>query len=78
MLRQSDVQAERLIAILRMVLSAVLFLGVSGLLINLDTAGLGVRRFELTFLLFGAAAYFALGALNYYFSHPTRFKFWQS
>lgn len=78
MLRQSDFQAERLIAILRMVLSTALFLGVGGLLMNLDAAGLTSRRFELVFLLFGAAAYFTLGVVNFYFSNPKRFKFWQS
>lgn len=78
LLRQSDFQAERLIAILRMVLSSALFLGVSGLLLNLDTAGLTARRFELVLLLFGAAAYFTLGVVNFYFSDPKRFKFWQS
>ena len=78
LLRQSDVQAERLIAILRMVLSSALFLGVAGLLLNLDSAGLTARRFELVFLLFGAAAYFVLGVTNFYFSDPKRFKFWQS
>lgn len=78
LLRQSDFQAERLIAILRMVLSSALFIGVSGLLLNLDSAGLTARRFELVFLLFGAAAYFTLGVVNFYFSNPKRFKFWQS
>jgi adenylate cyclase len=78
MLRQSDVQAERIIAVLRMVLSAALFFGVGGLLINLETAGLGVRQFELVLLLFGAATYFLLGIINFYFSHPDRFRFWQS
>lgn len=78
LLRQSDFQAERLIAILRMLLSSALFFGVVGLLLNLDTAGLNVRRFELVFLLFGAAAYFILGVVNFYFSNPKRFKFWQS
>ncbi|WP_415919452.1 adenylate/guanylate cyclase domain-containing protein [Tateyamaria sp. SN6-1] len=78
MLRQSDVQAERIIARLRMVLSAALFCGVGGLLINMDNAGLGIRQFELSFLLLGAAAYFLLGAVNFYFSHPDRFRFWHS
>ncbi len=78
LLRQSDVQAERIIARLRMVLSAALFCGVGGLLLNMQTAGLGVRQFELAFLLLGAAAYFLLGAVNFYFSHPDRFRFWHS
>ena len=78
MLRQSDVQAERIIAVLRMILSAALFFGVGGLLVNLETAGLGIRQFELVLLLFGAAAYFLLGTVNFYFSHPDRFRFWHS
>lgn len=78
MLRQSDIQAERIIAILRMVLSAALFFGVSGLLLRLETAGLDIRQYELVLLLCGAAAYFALGVVNFYFSHPDRFRFWQS
>lgn len=78
MLRQADVQAERLISILRMGLSAALFVGVSGLLFNLETAGLGIRRTELIYLLCGAGAYFLLGATNFYYSHPDRFRFWQS
>ncbi|MFK7836717.1 MAG: adenylate/guanylate cyclase domain-containing protein [Sulfitobacter sp.] len=78
MLRQSDVQAERIIAILRMVLSAALFFGVGGLLFNMETAGLGIRQVELAFLLIGAAAYFLLGAVNLYFSNPNRFRFWHS
>ena len=78
LLRQSDFQAERLISILRMVLSLALFLGVSGLMFQLDTAGLDARRFELQFLQLGAAAYFVLGVLNFYFSNPRRFRFWQS
>jgi adenylate cyclase len=78
MLRQSDIQAERIIAVLRMVLAAALFFGVAGLLMRLETAGLSVRQFELVLLLFGAAAYFLLGAVNFYFSHPSRFRFWQS
>lgn len=78
MLRVSDIRAERLIAILRMILSAALFVGVGGLLMQLETAGLSVRKFELAFLLTGAAAYFVLGVVNYYFSHPSRFRFWHS
>ena len=78
MLRASDVRAERIIAVLRMVLSAALFFGVGGLLLQLETAGLSIRKYELAFLLCGAAAYFTLGVINYYFSHPTRFRFWQS
>lgn len=78
LLRQSDIQAERIIAILRMVLSAALFVGVSGLLLRLETSGLGIRQVELAFLLAGATAYFTLGAVNFYFSHPARFRFWQS
>ncbi|WP_299296599.1 hypothetical protein, partial [uncultured Tateyamaria sp.] len=67
MLRQSDVQAERIIARLRMVLSAALFFGVLGLLVNMESAGLGIRQFELAFLLVGAGAYFLMGAVNFYF-----------
>lgn len=78
LLWQSDVQAERIIARLRMVLSAALFFGVGGLLINLETAALSIRQVELAFLLLGAAAYFILGAVNFYFSHPDRFRFWHS
>lgn len=78
MLRESDVRAERIIAVLRMVLSAALFLGVCGLLFRLEIAGLGIRQVELVFLLLGAMTYFVLGALNFYFSHPDRFRFWQS
>ncbi|WP_299378255.1 adenylate/guanylate cyclase domain-containing protein [uncultured Tateyamaria sp.] len=78
MLRQSDVQAERIIARLRMVLSAALFFGVLGLLVNMESAGLGIRQFELAFLLVGAGAYFLMGAVNFYFSHPDRFRFWHS
>ena len=78
LLRQSDVQAERIIAVLRMVLSAALFFGVSVLLIQPESAGLDIRRFELGLLLVGAATYFVLGAVNFYFSHPDRFRFWQS
>jgi len=76
MLRQSDVQAERIIAILRIVLFAALFFGVGSLLMRLETAGLGIRQFELVLLLFGSAAYFMLGSDNFYFSHPDRFRFW--
>lgn len=78
MLRQADVQAERLVSVLRMVISSAMFLGVSGLLFSLDSTGLGVRLTELVYLLCGAAAYILLGAVNFYFSHPDRFKFWQS
>ena len=74
----ADAQAERLIAVLRMVLSATLFCGVSFLLFRLELDGLSIRRFELTSLLFGAAAYFTLGVVNFYMSHPTRFQPWQS
>lgn len=78
LLKQSDVAAERLIAVLRMVLAAALFCGVGVLLLRLDTAGLSIRRVELMFLLAGAACYFLLGAVNFHFSHPQRFQFWHS
>lgn len=78
LLQQSDVQAERIIAVLRMILSAALFFGVGGLLLSLESAGLGIRQVELMFLLAGASAYFLLGAVNFYFSHPARFRFWHS
>lgn len=77
-LRQADVQAERLISVLRMVIASALFLGVGGLLLSLDAAGLDVRHTELVNLLYGAGIYFLLGVANFYFSHPERFKFWQS
>ncbi|MEO0937281.1 MAG: adenylate/guanylate cyclase domain-containing protein [Pseudomonadota bacterium] len=78
LLRQSDIQSERLIAVLRMILAAALFLGVSGLLINLDPESRDVRRTELWWLLAGAGVYFALGAVNFWFSRPMRFRFWYS
>ena len=78
LLRQSDIQAERIIAILRMILSFALFAGVSTLIFNLKPQELDVRRVELLFLLGGAAAYFTLGAVNFFFSHPSRFQFWHS
>ena len=78
MLWQSDIQAERIIAVLRMVMSTALFLGVGGLLLQMETAGLTIRQVELVFLLAGAGAYFLLGLVNFYFSHPDRFRFWQS
>ncbi|MEM8576324.1 MAG: adenylate/guanylate cyclase domain-containing protein [Pseudomonadota bacterium] len=78
LLRQSDIQAERLIAVLRMILSTALFLGVAALLTQLDAGALSVRRLELVWLLIGAATYFLLGATNFYLSHPSRFRFWYS
>lgn len=78
LLRQSDIQSERLIAVLRMILAAALFVGVTGLLINLDPESRSVRRIELWWLLAGATVYFTLGAVNFWFSRPTRFRFWHS
>ena len=75
---QSDLKAERLIAMLRMTLAALLFLGVSFVLSQVRSAGLEMRQFELLGLLAGAVCYFTLGALNFYFATETRLKPWMS
>lgn len=64
---QSDVRAERLISLLRMGLATMLFLGVSYVMSQAETAGIEQRDRELTFLRFGAVAYFTLGAVNFIF-----------
>ena len=64
---QSDVRAERLISLLRMGLATMLFLGVSYVMSQAETAGIEQRDRELTFLRFGAVAYFTLGAVNFFF-----------
>ncbi|MEL7100866.1 MAG: adenylate/guanylate cyclase domain-containing protein [Pseudomonadota bacterium] len=78
LLRRSDTEAERLIAMLRMFLALALFGGVLVLLRTLDQDGLDVRRTELRWLLAGAGCYFLLGAVNFVLSHPARFRFWHS
>ena len=75
---QSDLKAERLIAMLRMTLAALLFLGVSFVLSQVRSAGLEMRQFELLGLLAGAVCYFTLGALNFYFATEARLKPWMS
>ncbi|MDJ0613746.1 MAG: adenylate/guanylate cyclase domain-containing protein [Rhizobiaceae bacterium] len=73
---ESDIKAERLIAVLRMTLAAMLFLGVSFVLSQSQSAGLEMRQFELRWLLAGAAGYFAIGVLNFYFATKDRMKPW--
>ena len=75
---QSDVRAERLISLLRMGLATMLFLGVSYVMSQVETAGIEQRDLELTYLRFGAVAYFTLGAVNFYFSDSKRFRPWMS
>lgn len=73
---QSDIRAERLISVLRMLVAATLFLGVTFILSQSEAAGLDARRFELLGLLAGSACYFLLGALNFYFATEARLKPW--
>ncbi len=75
---ESDLKAERLIAVLRMTLAGLLFLGVSFVLSQSHSAGLEMRQFELYSLLLGAICYFTLGAFNYYFATEERLKPWMS
>ena len=75
---ESDLRAERLIAMLRMSLAVLLFLGVSFVLSQAQSAGLEMRRIELLSLLAGALCYFTLGAVNFYFATETRLKPWMS
>ena len=75
---QSDIRAERLISMLRMGLATMLFFGVTYVMSQAQAAGLEGRSVELNFLRLGAIVYFTLGALNFYFSHETRFKPWMS
>jgi adenylate cyclase len=75
---QADVRAERLISVLRMALATMLFIGVSYVLSQSEAAGLEGRQRELNFLRLGAVVYFTLGAANFYFSSPLRFRPWMS
>lgn len=75
---QADIKAERLISVLRMGLATILFMGVSFVLSQTETAGLNERLTELNFLRLGAVVYFALGAANFYFSNTKRFRPWMS
>jgi adenylate cyclase len=75
---QSDLKAERLIAVLRMTLATLLLLGVSFVLSQSQSAGLEMRQFELYSLLAGAVCYFILGAVNFYFATQARLKPWMS
>ncbi len=78
LIKRSDLRAERLIGLLRMGLSSLLFAGVGFVLSQSETAGLGARRFELLCLLFGAVAYFAIGALTFYCATPERARPWMA
>ncbi len=75
---QSDLKAERLIAVLRMILAALLFFGISFVLSQSHSAGLEMRQFELYGLLVGAICYFTLGAVNFYFATEARLRPWMS
>lgn len=75
---QSDLRAERLIGVLRMLLSAMLFAGVAFVLSQSEAAGLGARRFELIGLLIGAAAYFSIGVLTFRCATEDRYRPWMS
>jgi len=75
---QSDLKAERLIAALRMTLATLLFLGVSFVLSQSQSAGLEMRQFELFSLLVGAICYFTLGAVNFYYATEARLRPWMS
>ncbi len=75
---ESDLKAERLIALLRMTLAAMLFLGVAFVISQSKSVGLEARQFELFSLLAGALGYFALGAINYYCATAARLRPWMS
>ena len=78
LIEKSDIEAERLISIIRMTLASMLFFGVATILYRSETVGLETRQFELYGLLTGAVCYFVLGALNFYCATEVRLKPWMT
>ncbi|MDA9009080.1 adenylate/guanylate cyclase domain-containing protein [Alphaproteobacteria bacterium] len=78
LISQSAVEAERIIAIVRMVGSGLLCVALVFLLILMATEDSHVRSFELSFALATAMCYFALGAVSYFFAKQDRYKPWMS
>ena len=78
LIEKSDIEAERLISIIRMTLASMLFFGVATILYQSKSVGLETRQFELYGLLTGAVCYFVLGAFNFYCATEARLKPWMT
>jgi len=78
LISQSAVEAERMIAIVRMTGSGLLCFALIFLLLLMASEGTHVRSFELSFALATAVAYFTLGVTSYYCAQEERYRPWMS